>query len=53
MARKYEGSPKDIAEDRKGAKKMGVGLKAYERTARDKSEDKKGQKSMAGRFGRK
>jgi hypothetical protein len=52
MARRYEGSPKDIAEDKKGAKKLGVGLRAYEKTARDKKEDSKGQK-LAGRFGKK
>jgi hypothetical protein len=46
MARKYEGSPKDRAEDRKGAKKLGVGLRAYERTPRDKREDAKGEKKM-------
>jgi hypothetical protein len=56
MAKKppqFEGSPKDTAQDRKGARKLGVGLRAYERTSRDKAEDKKGQKAMAGRFGRK
>ena len=42
--RKYEGSAKDVAQDRKGAKQLGVSLKAYERTARDKREDSKGQK---------
>lgn len=45
----FEGSPKDVAQDRKGAKKLGVGLRAYERTARDKAEDKAGQKRMFGR----
>lgn len=49
--RAYEGSSKDIAQDKKGAKKLGVGLRAYERTSRDKREDAKGQK--AGRFGKK
>lgn len=53
MARKFEGSPKDLAQDKKGAKKMGVGLRAYERTSRDKAEDRAGQKKMAPRFGRK
>lgn len=43
-ARKYEGSAKDKAQDREGAKKLGVSLKAYERTARDRREDSKGQK---------
>ena len=42
----FEGSPKDIAQDKKGAKKLGVGLRAYERTPRDKAEDKAGQKRM-------
>ena len=46
MARKYEGSKADRAEDRRGAKKLGVTLKQYERTARDRAEDKKGQKRM-------
>jgi hypothetical protein len=49
MARKYEGSAKDKAEDRKGAKQLGVGLRAYERTPRDKREDAKGEKQLAGR----
>jgi len=47
MARKYEGSREDQAQDRRGARKLGVGLKAYERTARDRSEDKVGQKKLA------
>jgi hypothetical protein len=46
MARKYEGSPKDIREDTKGAKRLGVTLKAYEKTSRDKREDLKGQKKL-------
>lgn len=49
MARRYEGSPADRAEDRKGAKRAGIGLKAYERTAKDKAEDKAGQKRLAGK----
>jgi hypothetical protein len=49
----FEGSPKDIAQDRKGARKLGVGLRAYERTTKDKAEDRAGQKKLAGRFGRK
>lgn len=47
MAKKparYEGSPKDIKQDKKGAKKLGVSLKAYERTARDKAEDGAGSR---------
>ena len=47
MARKYEGSREDQAQDRRGAKKAGVGLRAYERTARDKAEDKAGQQKLA------
>jgi hypothetical protein len=46
MPRKYEGSSKDKAEDARGAKKLGVGLRAYERTARDKREDTKGQQKL-------
>jgi hypothetical protein len=53
MKKTFEGSSKDVKQDKAGAKKLGVGLRAYERTARDKSEDKKGQKALAGRFGRK
>ena len=49
MAKKYEGSAKDLAQDRRGAKKLGVGLKAYERTSRDKREDKAGQKKSGTR----
>jgi len=40
--RPYEGSAKDKKQDKAGAKKLGVSLKAYERTARDKAEDKAG-----------
>lgn len=39
----YEGSKQDVAEDRKGAKRLGVSLKDYEKTARDKAEDRRGQ----------
>jgi hypothetical protein len=53
MARKYEGSREDKAEDRRGAKKLGVGLRGYERTARDRREDTRGQKKLAERVGRK
>ncbi|HEY1491976.1 MAG TPA: hypothetical protein VGF35_05075 [Steroidobacteraceae bacterium] len=42
----FEGSPKDVRQDKKGAKKLGVSLKGYERTARDKAEDRAGQKTM-------
>lgn len=43
MPKQYEGSKKDLAEDKKGARKLGVGLRKYEQTARDKTEDRKGQ----------
>ena len=46
MAKKYEGSKRDLAEDKRGAKKLGVPLKAYEKTAQDKREDRKGQKAL-------
>jgi hypothetical protein len=42
----YEGSRKDLAEDRRGAKKRGVSLKEYENTAQDRAEDRKGQAKM-------
>jgi hypothetical protein len=48
MARKYEGSKEDLAEDLRGAKQLKLPLKKYEQTARDKAEDKRGQK----RFGK-
>jgi hypothetical protein len=41
--KRYEESPADIAEDKRGAKKLGVSLKKYEQTAQDKAEDKRGQ----------
>ena len=44
--KRYEESKTDIAEDKRGAKKLGVSLKAYERTAQDKAEDKRGQARM-------
>jgi hypothetical protein len=47
--RRYEGSKQDIAEDKRGAKKLGMSLKQYERTAQDKAEDRRGQ----ARLGRK
>jgi len=51
MARRanYEGSKQDLAEDKKGAKRMGVTLKAYEKTAQDKAEDRKGQAKLKGK----
>ena len=44
--RKYEGSKEDIAEDKRGAKKLGVPLKKYEQTARDKAEYRRGQAKL-------
>jgi hypothetical protein len=46
MAKCYEGSKRDIAEDKKGAKRLGVTLKAYEKTEQDKAEDKRGQAKL-------
>jgi hypothetical protein len=42
----YEGSKEDLAEDRRGAKKLNVTVKAYEQTARDKVEDRRGQAKL-------
>ena len=47
--RKYEGSKADIAEDKRGAKRMGLPLKKYEQTARDKIEDRRGQARLSKR----
>ena len=47
--RKYEGSKEDVAEDTRGAKKLGVSMKQYERSARDKAEDKRGQAKLSKR----
>ena len=49
--KRYEGSKADIAEDKRGAKRMGVTLKAYEKTARDRAQDRRGAAKM--RRGRK
>jgi hypothetical protein len=51
MARgkRYEGSPADIREDTRGAKKSGQSLKAYERSAADKRQDARGQAKMNAR----
>jgi len=48
MARRanYEGSKQGLAEDKKGARRRGVTLKAYEKTAQDKAEDKRGQAKL-------
>ena len=45
----FEGSKKDMAQDKKGARKMGISQKAYENTVRDKGEDAKGQRQMYGK----
>lgn len=42
----YEGSKEDIAEDKRGARKLGLSLKQYERTPKDKAEDRRGQARM-------
>jgi hypothetical protein len=42
--RRYEGSKEDIAEDKRGARKLGMSLRQYERTAKDKTEDRRGQR---------
>jgi hypothetical protein len=44
--RVYEGSKQDIAEDKRGAKRLGMSLKRYERTAQDKVEDRRGQAKL-------
>jgi len=46
---KFEGTKKDMAQDKAGARKMGVSQKAYENTARDKAQDKAGQRQMYGK----
>jgi hypothetical protein len=43
---KFEGSAKDMAQDKKLAKKHGMSMKAYEKSAIDKKHDR--QKSMKG-----
>lgn len=45
MAR-FEGSKADKAEDRKGAKKAGMSLKAWEKSAADKRMDAAAAKKM-------
>jgi hypothetical protein len=41
--KRYEESKQDIAEDKRGAKKLGLSMKQYERTPRDRAEDRRGQ----------
>jgi hypothetical protein len=45
-AAKFEGSKADKAQDRKGAKKAGMSLKAWERSAADKKADAAGQRRL-------
>jgi hypothetical protein len=47
MARRYENSPEDEAEDAAGAKALGVSRKAYEKTPRDKAEDAAGENRIS------
>lgn len=47
--KRYEGSKQDIAEDRKGAKRLSMSMKQYERTAQDKAEDRRGQMRLGRR----
>lgn len=48
----YEGSSKDLKEDKAGAKKLGISAAAYEKTAKDRAQDRAGQKKMTGKRGR-
>jgi hypothetical protein len=47
MARRYEGSAEDRAEDARGARKLGMSKKAYESSPQDRAQDAAGEK----RFG--
>jgi hypothetical protein len=51
MKQRYEGSAEDEAEDRRGAKRMGISQREYERTAQDRREDKAGEKRLGKRLG--
>ena len=44
--RVYEGSKQDLAEDKRGVKRLKMSLEEYERTAQDKTEDKRGQQRL-------
>ncbi len=46
MARKYEHSAEDEAEDRRGMKDTGMSKRAYEASARDKREDAAGERRV-------
>ena len=47
--KKYEGSKKDMAEDKKASKKAGMSMKAYEGSPADMKKDKAGAKKMMGK----
>lgn len=46
MAKRFEGSATDKREDRKGAKKAGMSMKAWEKSTADKRADKAGQRKL-------
>jgi hypothetical protein len=52
MARRYEGSPEDNREDKRGERAIGKSHEQYERTPRDKREDRAGQKRLVKRAGK-
>ncbi len=43
---KFEGSPKDLAQDAKAAKKSGMSAKAYEKSPADAKADAAGDRAM-------
>jgi hypothetical protein len=45
--KQYEGSKRDLTEDKRGAKQLNLPLSDYENTARDKAEDRKGQAKLS------
>lgn len=47
----YEGSPEDEAEDRAGAKRLGMSKEEYEGSPQDEAEDKAGMDKKKGHFG--
>lgn len=44
--KRFEGSPADKAEDKRGAKKAGVSVKAWEGSPSDKRADAAGQRKL-------
>jgi hypothetical protein len=44
--RRHEGSARDVAEDKRNAKRAGMSVKDYEKTAEDRAEDAAGEKPM-------